>query len=263
MAIKNISYKKILNAMKIASNSASIIIKKALKKKINSKKKSYNEWVTETDLKSEKIIISYLKKYYPESGFIAEESGILKSDDDSIQWIIDPIDGTNNFITKYPHFCISIAAYYKNELICGTIENPTNDEFFHAIKGKGAYLNNIKINVTQQNKIQNSVLGTGFVMSNKSSVIKSLRKLKQIIFQTRSFRRSGSAALDLAYVASGRLDGYWQYNLKPWDYAAGVLLVSEAGGKVSQFDGKNIHLKSSSVLATNSKIHNQVLKILK
>ena len=254
--------KKILSSMKKASNSASKIIKSALKKNIDPKKKSYNEWVTETDVKCEKEIIKILKKNFPDSGFIAEESGITESEEGSIKWIIDPIDGTNNFITKYPHFCVSIAAYFNNEIILGVIENPINNEFFHAIKNNGSFLNGKKISVTNQTKIQHSVLGTGFVMSNKNSVLESLRKLKKIIFQSRSFRRSGSAALDLAYVAAGRLDGYWQINLKPWDFAAGVLLVLEAGGKVTEFNGKKVSLKSPSLLATNSKIHNQVLKNL-
>lgn len=253
---------KILAASRDASSEGVKIIKKSLKSPIESKKKSYKEWVTETDLKVEKKIMKVLLKHFPKSSFLAEESGSINNGDDSIMWIIDPIDGTNNFITRYPFFCISIAAYYKGKIICGTIEDPNNGEFFHAIKGKGSYLNNKRIFVSNEKKLENSIFGTGFVMSEPKSVKKNLKNLLAIMDKTKSFRRSGSAALDLAYTACGRQQGYWQLLPKPWDYAAGILLVEEANGKVTDMGGKKMNLDSKSILASNKINHNKMLKLI-
>ncbi len=258
--MKNLS--KILLASKHASNEGAKIIIKSLKGQVKSKKKSYKEWVTETDLKVEEKIIKILLQYFPGSSFLAEESGPVDNGDDSILWIIDPIDGTNNFINKYPFFCISIAAYYKGNIICGTIEDPSNGEFFHAIKGRGSYLNNRRIFVSNEKKLENSIFATCFVMSKPRSVKKNLKNLLAIMDITKSFRRSGSAALDLAYTACGRQQGYWQLFPKPWDFAAGILLVEEANGKVTDMFGKKININSDSIFASNKINHNKMLKLI-
>ena len=198
--------------------------------------------------------ISYIKVK------LAQRVNITKKQ--NITWIIHPIDGTNNFITRYPYFCISIAGYLNDNIISGAILNPLTSEFFFAIRNKGAYLNGKRIYVNSESKLSNSIFGTGFVMSAPGSVTKNLKNLKNVISNTKSFRRTGSAALDLAYTSCGRQQGYWQLLARPWDYAAGVLLVEEAGGKVTDIQGKKITLNSKSLLATNKKTHSKMLKLL-
>ena len=163
---------------------------------------------------------------------------------------------------RYPYFCISIAGYLNDNIISGAILNPLTSEFFFAIRNKGAYLNGKRIYVNSESKLSNSIFGTGFVMSAPGSVTKNLKNLKNVISNTKSFRRTGSAALDLAYTSCGRQQGYWQLLARPWDYAAGVLLVEEAGGKVTDIQGKKITLNSKSLLATNKKTHSKMLKLL-
>ena len=254
---------KIKKTLKAAINVGSRTLLKSYKKNdFKVELKSAKEWVTETDVAVEKSIIKEILKFYPESNFLAEESGTNIKNKQNITWIIDPIDGTNNFITHYPYFCISIAGYLNDNIISGAIFNPITSEFFFAIRNKGAYLNGKRIYVNSESKLSNSIFGTGFVMSAPGSVTKNLKNLKNVISNTKSFRRTGSAALDLAYTSCGRQQGYWQLLARPWDYAAGVLLVEEAGGKVTDIQGKKITLNSKSLLATNKKTHSKMLKLL-
>ena len=254
---------KIKKTLKAAINAGSRILLKSYKKNdFKVELKSAKEWVTGTDVAVEKIIITEILKFYPESNFLAEESGTNIKNKENITWIIDPIDGTNNFITRYPYFCISIAGYLNDNIISGAIFNPLTSEFFFAIRNKGAYLNEKGIYVNSESKLSNSIFGTGFVMSAPGSVTKNLKNLKNVISNTKSFRRTGSAALDLAYTSCGRQQGYWQLLARPWDYAAGVLLVEEAGGKVTDIQGKKITLNSKALLATNKKKQAKMLKNL-
>jgi len=239
------------------------LLKAYNKKNINFKEKSKKEWVTDTDVAVEKIIIRELLKDYPESNFMAEESGVNISDPAQITWIIDPIDGTNNFITKYPYFCISIAGYINNEIISGCILNPLTNELFLTVKGHGAYLNNKKYKVSDESKFSNLIYGTGFVISAPKSVKKNMKNLQNIVGEIKSFRRTGSAALDLAYASCGRQHGYWQLLARPWDYAAGVILMREAGGIVTEVNGNKLTLESKSLLASNNvKNHKKMINKL-
>ena len=248
---------------KAALISSKTLLKAYNKKNINFKEKSKKEWVTETDVEVERIIIRELLKDYPNSNFMAEESGINITDPEQITWIIDPIDGTNNFITKYPYFCISIAGYANNEIISGCILNPLTNELFLAVKGNGAYLNNKKYKVSDESKFSNLIYGTGFVISAPQSVKKNMKNLQNIVGEIKSFRRTGSAALDLAYASCGRQHGYWQLLARPWDYAAGVILIKEAGGIVTEVNGKELNLESKSLLASNnSKNHKKMISKL-
>ncbi len=263
-----ISNRTQINKLKRVMKRAAIISGKHLmkaykRKKVNITEKSKKEWVTETDLAVEKIIIKELIKDYPGSNFIAEESGTNISDPKQITWIIDPIDGTNNFITKYPYFCISIAGYISGEIISGCILNPLTNELFLAVKGQGAYLNNKKYKVSDETRFSNLIYGTGFVISAPQSVKKNMKNLQSIVGEIKSFRRTGSAALDLAYASCGRQHGYWQLLARPWDYAAGVILMQEAGGIVTEVNGKKLNLESKSLLASNnSKNHKKMISKL-
>tara|TARA_B100000941_G_scaffold70062_1_gene47485 strand:+ start:6902 stop:7705 length:804 start_codon:yes stop_codon:yes gene_type:complete len=243
--------------------SSKVLLKAYSKKRINFKEKSKKEWVTETDLAVEKIIIKELLKDFPRSNFMAEESGTNIYDESQITWIIDPIDGTNNFITKYPYFCISIAGSINGEIISGCIYNPLTKELFLAIKNYGSTLNSKPYKVSDEIKFSNLIYGTGFVISVPDSVKKNMKNLNNIIYKIKSFRRTGSAALDLANVSSGRQHGYWQLLARPWDYAAGLILVKEAGGVVSDLNGNEINFKSKSILASNNiKNHKRIIKEL-
>ena len=263
-ALNKYQGQKLKRAMKRAAViSAKTLIKAYNKKEVAIKEKSKKEWVTETDVAVENIIIKELLKDYPKSNFMAEESGVNINDPEQITWIIDPIDGTNNFITKYPYFCISIAGYANNEIVSGCILNPLTNELFLAVKGQGAYLNNKKYKVSEEKKFSNLIYGTGFVISAPESVKKNMKNLQSIVGEIKSFRRTGSAALDLAYASCGRQHGYWQLLARPWDYAAGVLLIQEAGGIVSEVNGNKLNLKSQSLLASNnSKNHKKMISKL-
>ena len=205
--------------------------------KLQVSKKSPSDFVTNSDLKVEKIIIEELEKGRPNFSFISEENGIKKNKDSNNTWIIDPIDGTINFLHGIPHFAISIALKSNNEIISGLVFDPIKDEMFYAEKNNGAFLNNQRIRVSNKNKFDNCLFAIGGKITNEPNFTN---------------RRSGSAALDLAYVAAGRFDGYFQKNLNLWDIAAGVILVQEAGGIIKDFNLEDI--KNVNVIASNPNI---------
>ncbi|MAJ44430.1 MAG: inositol monophosphatase [Candidatus Marinimicrobia bacterium] len=254
------NYEQIVSVLKSASLLGSeVIMNTFLKTDINISLKSENNYVTDADINTERVIIERIKKDFPNSGFICEESGNQTSSDSDMSWIIDPIDGTNNFISGYPHFCISIGVLINDKLVSGSIFNPISNEFFHAVKGKGSFLNGKKIKVSSTKSLSDSILGTGFIMSDRNSIDINLKNLNKLIKGIRSFRRSGSAALDLAYVACGRLDGFWHLDLKPWDIAAGAILVQEADGIVTGFRNEDFNLYSKDLLASNINIHKEIM----
>jgi myo-inositol-1(or 4)-monophosphatase len=226
--------------------------------KIDSKK-TVNDLVTEYDKKSEDLIISELLNYDKSYCFLAEEGG-NKGDynQNTIRWIIDPLDGTVNFAHSIPIFSVSIAAEYQNEIIAGVVFNPITDEFFYASKENGAYFNEHRIFVSKNPDIRKSLLVTGFPYNVKENPGNTIELFAKIISSGIPVRRLGSAAIDLAYVAAGRFDGFWEIGLKPWDVAAGQLIVKEAGGKVTRFDGKKYSVFDNTILATNSLIHNDI-----
>ena len=205
-------------------------------------KKGPKDFVTNADIKAEKIIIEELKKARPNYSIISEENGVEKNKDETNFWIIDPIDGTTNFLHGVPHFAISIALQSNNEMVCGLIYDPIKDELFYAEKNHGAYFNNQRIRVSKKREIDECLFAVGKGKYNPDLI----------------YRRSGSAALDLAYVASGRFDGYFQDNLNLWDIAAGIIIVKEAGGIINEIDLSS--LKNIKVLASSAEINTKFIE---
>jgi myo-inositol-1(or 4)-monophosphatase len=218
--------------------------------------------VTEVDKKCEKILVDFIKSKFPHHDIITEESqSELRGS--SYCWFIDPLDGTTNYAHGYPVFCVSIALQVEGEVVLGVVYDPTRDELFWAQRGEGAYLNGRKIKVSDVRKLSESLLATGFPYDLKRDPVNNLDHFANMILEAQAIRRDGSAALNLCYVASGRFDGFWELKLKPWDVAAGALIVKEAGGVVSDFDGNPFDLSHLEVVASNGHIHDQMLSVLK
>jgi len=222
--------------------------------------KQHNDFVSEVDKKAELIIIDTIKKAYPEHAILAEESGSTEGDEHL--WIIDPIDGTTNFLHDFSHFCISIAFQVKGKLEHGVIYDPIRNELFTASRGKGALLNSRKLRVSARKSLHGSLIGTGFPFRQQTDLDLYLQTFKAIATDVADIRRAGSAALDLAYVAAGRLDGFWEFGLSKWDIAAGILLVKEAGGMLSDLVGGENYYETGNVLAANPKILKVMLQKL-
>jgi myo-inositol-1(or 4)-monophosphatase len=223
--------------------------------------KGKNDFVTEVDKQAEYIIIETIKNAYPDHAFLAEESG--KSGDSDYVWIIDPLDGTTNFLHGFPHFAVSIALQCKGRLDQAVVYDPIKQELFTASKGKGAQLNNKKIRVSPKKNIDGALLGTGFPFKEEHDVDKFIKNFKSFYPKAAGIRRAGAASLDLAYVACGRLDGFWEYDLKPWDIAAGALLVQEAGGINSEISGGLDYMESGDIICANPKLIKEMLKQLR
>jgi len=223
--------------------------------------KGRNDFVSEVDRLAEQEIIKTLLKAYPDHTIFAEESGEQPGND--YHWIIDPLDGTTNFLHAFPHFCISIALKHKGVLQQAVVYDPVREELFAASKGAGAFLNDKRMRVTSLAGLNGALLGTGFPFKVQQHIDDYLATFKALFMQASDIRRPGSAALDLAYVAAGRLDGFWELNLSPWDIAAGILLIQEAGGMVSDFNGGKNYFASGNVVAANPKVHTDMLKTMK
>ena len=226
--------------------------------------KGPSDFVSSADKKVEKTLISELKKSRPNYSILSEEIGEIKSENSEYRWIIDPIDGTLNFLHGIPHFAISIALERKNEIICGVIYDPIKNELFLAEKEKGAYLNSQRIKVSGRKKLKDAMIFTGgpsFSSKNKDSILKEYKKISNYLHSP--IRKMGSASLDMAYVAAGRFDGMWQRNLNYWDIAAGIILIKEAGGFVTDFNGNDTYIEKKTILATNSRINKEMIEILK
>ena len=224
--------------------------------------KGPGDFVTSADKRTEKILIEEIQKAHPEHGIITEETGIINKSNVEKKWIIDPIDGTMNFLNGIPQFAISIAYEEKGEIICGVIFNPILNEMFVAEKGNGAYLNNSRIRVSNKKKIKDALLVTGGPKGNSKIKNKIFSEYINVSNNVSNVRKFGSAALDMAYVACGRFDGYWQRELNYWDVAAGVIILKEAGGLINFFeDDKNNPLKKN-IIACNSNIHNELYDLI-
>jgi myo-inositol-1(or 4)-monophosphatase len=229
--------------------------------KLQVSKKGPGDFVTNSDKRTEKIIINELSLARPDYSFLAEEGGSLTKSEE-FRWIIDPIDGTTNFLHGIPYFAISIGLEKNKEIICGMIFNPITNEMFYAEKGKGAYLNNSRIRVSARKNIDECVILTGgpvLSYQNKEIFFKEYEAVSRRVAAT---RKLGSASLDLAYLASGRCDGVWERNLNYWDIAAGVIIVREAGGTVTDFRGGEKYIEDRNLLATNSKIDKDLISLL-
>ncbi len=221
--------------------------------------KSRNDFVSEIDFACEREIIARLNKAYPDHAVLAEESGFSGDKDSEYRWIVDPLDGTTNFMHDIPHFAVSIALMKEDALLVGVIYDPCKNELFTAAKGQGALLNQRRIRVSDRRKLEGALLGTGVPYSEERDLDRYLRVLQSLIRDTAGIRRAGAAALDLAYVAAGRLDGFWEFQLKPWDIAAGALLVQEAGGAVGDLNGGRDHLRSGDTIAANPALLKEML----
>ena len=225
--------------------------------------KGPGDFVTNCDKKVEKILIDELLKARPSYSILSEEIGEINNDD-SFKWIIDPIDGTSNFFHGVPHFAISIGLEHNKEIICGIIYDPIKDEMFTAEKGNGSYLNNQRMRVSSRSKLEDCMIFTGGPKREAKNRELALKEYYKFSIKLLSpIRKLGSASLDMAYVAAGRCDGFWQRNLNYWDIAAGIILVKEAGGFVTDFNGENEYIQNKTILATNAKINKEMIEILK
>ncbi len=225
--------------------------------------KGPGDFVTNCDKKVEKILIDELLKARPSYSILSEEIGEINNDD-SFKWIIDPIDGTSNFLHGIPHFAISVGLEHNKEIICGIIYDPIKDEMFTAEKGNGSYLNNQRMRVSSRSKLEDCMIFTGGPKrdaKNRELALKEYYKFSIKVLTP--IRKLGSASLDMAYVAAGRCDGFWQRNLNYWDIAAGIILVKEAGGFVTDFNGENEYIQNKTILATNAKINEEMIEVLK
>ena len=223
-------------------------------------KKGPADFVSEVDRSAEEAIISVLREAYPDHSFLGEEGGAIGESE--FQWIIDPLDGTTNFLHGFPMYCTSIGLAHKGVITQGVIYAPIRNDLFTATRGSGAYLNDRRLRVSSLLKMEDALIGSGFPYSSMAHQERYMRMLAEVMRKSAGIRRPGSAALDLAYVAAGRYDGFWELGLKPWDMAAGTLLIQEAGGLVSDLEGNNQFLETGSVVAGNPKIFAQLLSLV-
>jgi myo-inositol-1(or 4)-monophosphatase len=226
-------------------------------------KEKFNNLVSYVDKESEKKLVAVLSKILPRAGFITEEGTVEQSKSNEYNWIIDPLDGTTNFLHGLPVYAISVGLAYQQEVILGVVHEVVHDETFHAVKDGAAYSNNKVITVTPVQSLSESLLATGFPYYQFAKTDAYLDIIKTFLDKTHGIRRLGSAAMDLAYVASGRLDGFFEYNLNPWDVAAGAFIVQQAGGKVTDFSGGNNFLFGGELCASNANIHTEMLNVIR
>lgn len=246
----------------LAAKKAGLLLKRRLGWKRQVKYKGVVNLVTEMDLLAEKVIVSEIRKRYPDHSLLAEEKTDLRGDS-PYRWVIDPLDGTTNYAHGYPVFSVSIALEKAGEVILGVVYDPTRDELFVGKKGKGARLNGRKIHVSSTPKLSECLLATGFPYDIRETAADNFDHFRNFALRVHAVRRAGSAALDLCYVAAGRFDGFWEMKLGTWDLAAGCLMVREAGGKTTDFLGNPLGLDGRRVLASNSRIHREMIAILK
>jgi myo-inositol-1(or 4)-monophosphatase len=246
-------------AVKAARNAGNIIMRHLDRiERLTVETKGLKDYVSEVDRMAENEIIRVLRAAYPHHGFLGEESGAQAGDD--YVWIIDPLDGTTNFLHGFPHFGVSIALKYKDRLDQAVVFDPCRSELFTASRGGGAQLNNRRIRVSRVTELEYALLGAGFPFRSHDHMDAWIGTLKEFMLNTSGIRRPGSASLDLAYVACGRYEGFWEIGLSPWDMAAGALIVQEAGGLVTDFAGNHGYLESGNILAGNPKIHAEMLR---
>lgn len=236
---------------------AGALINQYLERRIGFELKGEFDLVTEADRSSERLIVERLLAHYPTHAIVAEEGGGQEGSSE-YRWYVDPLDGTTNFAHGFPMFNVTLALEHKGELIAGVVYDPVHDEMFAAERGAGAYLNDRRIHVSKTSSIESSLVATGFP-SRKRHLSVNVHFYYQLAMLSHGVRRAGAAALDLAYVACGRLDAFWEFGLKPWDMAAGVLLIREAGGTCSDMHGEAMSLKGAHVLADNGVLHAEIL----
>ena len=252
-------------AIKAARRAAAIINRASFDiDRVKFTEKMPNDFVTEVDQAAEQAIIDILTTAYPTHAILAEESGASANlnDDNENVWIIDPLDGTTNFMHGFPQYCVSIALQQRGQVTQAVIYDPTRNDLFTASKGAGAYLNDKRLRVTKRDKMQDALIGTGFPFRNMQGLEEYIEMFRIMTQKCAGLRRPGAAALDLAYVAAGRLDGFFEKGLKPWDMAAGALMITEAGGIVGTFAGESDYLYKDEVIAGTPKIFAQMVAAL-
>ncbi|UTO00410.1 inositol-1-monophosphatase [Serratia nematodiphila] len=230
---------------------------------VEASQKGTNDFVTNVDRDAEHLIIDVIRKSYPQHSIVSEERGELIGEDRDVQWVIDPLDGTANFIKRFPHFSVSIAVRIKGRTEVAVVYDPMRNELFTATRGQGAQLNGYRLRGTNAKDLDGTILATGFPFKVKQHATPYINIVGKLFTQCADFRRTGSAALDLAYVAAGRVDGFFEIGLKPWDFAAGELLVREAGGLVTDFVGGDNHFSSGNVVAGNPRVVKAMLATMR
>ena len=256
----------ILNiAIKAARRAGAIINRAALDgAPLDVRSKQVNDFVTQVDREAESAVIEVLRKAYPDHAILAEESGAETGGAKSeYRWIIDPLDGTTNFIHGFPQYCVSVGVQHRGALAHAVVYDPFKNELFTASKGRGAYLNDRRLRVTRCAQLRDALVGTGFPFKELTRIELYMKQLRTMMASCSGVRRAGSAALDLAYVAAGRLDAFWEMGLSPWDMAAGALLIQEAGGLVGDLRGEQGFLESGDIAAATPKVFAQLLEALK
>lgn len=224
--------------------------------------KSAIDLVTTVDRQAEERIVHLLQKHFPDHSILAEEETTIDNPQSSYRWIIDPLDGTTNFAHAYPHFCVSIALEREGDLALGLVYDPLREELFKAVKGQGASLNGNPIQTSKVAQLETALLATGFPYDRRENAAFYLSYFKAFMLHSQGVRRNGSAALDLCYLACGRLDGFWELKLRPWDTAAGSLIVREAGGTLTDFSGNEFSIRGEETLGSNGLIHDEMLRIV-
>ena len=252
-----------LNTAVKAARKAGSIISRASSDldKLTIRRKRQNDFVSEVDDAAEQAIISILREAYPGHGIIAEESGTKDAKAEYV-WVIDPLDGTTNFLHGLPQYCVSIGLLHRGQPQQAVVYDPNRNEIFTATRGGGAFLNDRRIRASRTDKLEDALIGTGFPFREIAHLDDYLRMLRSMTLKCSGVRRPGAAALDLAWVAAGRYDGFWEMGLSPWDMAAGVLLVREAGGLVGDLQGEAKYMESGEIVASNSKIFAAMLQVL-
>jgi myo-inositol-1(or 4)-monophosphatase len=251
-------------AVKAARRAGSIINRASLDgTALEVRAKQVNDFVTQVDKAAERAIIDVIRTAYPDHAILAEEAGALESKNAEHRWVIDPLDGTTNFIHGFPQYCVSIGVQHRGATTHAVVYDPAKNELFTSSKGHGAYMNDRRIRVTRCLKLADALVGTGFPFKEFKRVERYIAQLRKIMGSSAGVRRAGAAALDLAYVAAGRLDAFWEMGLSPWDMAAGALLVQESGGLVGDFAGGQGFLESGDICAATPKVFPQLLEAIK
>lgn len=248
-------------AVRAARNAGDLILRSSENlERLSVHQKSKNDFATEVDRATEREIINIIKNAYPDHSILAEESG--KHNGNDFVWVIDPLDGTTNFLHGFPQYAVSIALKHKERLEVAVVYDPLRNELFTAKRGGGAMLNNRRLRVTQQSSLKGALIGTGFPFKVQQHLDAYLAMFKALTVDSAGIRRTGSAALDLCYLAAGRLDGFWEIALQEWDIAAGLLIVKEAGGVITDFSFNDAYLNSGNVIAGNPKMHQLMYQLI-
>ncbi len=252
---------KFLIEARTAAQKAGQLLKANIDKAAKVSFKGEVDLVTDFDYKAQNLIFDYLSQRFPDHDFLGEE-GFQQQQRKNWRWIVDPLDGTTNYAHHFPIFCVSLALEWKGKIVLGVIYDPMREEMFSALKGHGAFLNDQRIYVSGVNDLDKSLVATGFPYDLRQSKINNTNHFNNFLLRVQAIRRCGSAAMDLCYVACGRFDGFWELKLKPWDMAAGALIVEEAGGRITDFQNHEFSVFGSEILATNGLIHLQMVEVL-